>query len=87
MMAVTILMQFGIALDVEGITLDEVSLVVQCHFEIPKPIIFREKAFQKKGNPPVITISSFGHAYSAVGTSPFDAWGDGNRDGEFLINF
>jgi len=65
-------------LDAEGITLDEVSLVVQCaNFEIPKPDYFQGKRlFSEKGNPPVITISHhLAHAYSAVGTSPFDACG------------
>ncbi|MFC4634417.1 carbamoyltransferase C-terminal domain-containing protein [Dokdonia ponticola] len=62
-------------LDAEGITLEDISLVVQCaNFEIPERDYHRGKRlFTKKGSPEVVNISHhLAHAYSAVGTSPFN---------------
>lgn len=61
-------------LDAEGITLNDVSLVVQCaNFELPDPAYFHGKRlFGTKNGPKVIDIPHhLAHAYSAVGTSPF----------------
>lgn len=62
-------------LDAEGIQLEEVSLVVQCaNFEIPDRELFRgERIFAGKDKPELVNISHhLAHAYSAVGTAPFD---------------
>lgn len=62
-------------LDAEGIELKDISLVVQCaNFEIPDRNQFRGKRiFTDTNEPPVIDISHhLAHAYSAVGTSPFN---------------
>jgi len=61
-------------LDAEGITLKEVSLVVQCaNFEIPQKNQFKGKRiFSEIENLDIVNISHhLAHAYSAVGTSPF----------------
>ncbi|MFD2602883.1 carbamoyltransferase family protein [Flavobacterium suzhouense] len=62
-------------LDAEGITLEDVTLVVQCaNFEIPKRNYYNGKRIFSESNlPEVINISHhLAHAYSAVGTCPFD---------------
>ncbi len=62
-------------LDAEGIQLEDVSLVVQCaNFEIPHRDQFHGKRiFADVNTPKLINISHhLAHAYSAVGTSPFD---------------
>lgn len=61
-------------LEAEGITLDDVSLVVQCaNFEVPDRNRYKgERLFAGKAHPPVISISHhLAHAWSAAGTSPF----------------
>ena len=61
-------------LDAEGITLEDVSLVVQtANFEIPDRNKFRgRRLFSKEGGPEIVSISHhLAHAFSAVGTSPF----------------
>lgn len=61
-------------LDAENITLDDVSVVVQCeNFVIPKRDYFKgERLFSKYPNLKIIDISHhLAHAYSAIGTSPF----------------
>lgn len=61
-------------LDAEGITLNDVTLVVQCaNFDIPNRDRFGgERVFSKAEEPKIIDISHhLAHAYSAVGTSPF----------------
>lgn len=61
-------------LDVEGITLSDVALVVQCaNFDIPNRNKFGGKRiFATAKEPKIIDISHhLAHAYSAVGTSPF----------------
>ncbi len=62
-------------LDAEGIQLEDLSLVVQCaNFEIPEKKYHKGKRlFSKKGSLEVVDISHhLAHAYSAVGTSPFN---------------
>lgn len=62
-------------LDAEGITLKDVTLVVQCaNFEIPERDSYRGKrVFAETNKPEIVNISHhLAHAYSAVGTSPFD---------------
>jgi carbamoyltransferase len=62
-------------LDAEGIELSDVALVVQCaNFDIPERNQFRgERLFAAANEPTIIDISHhLAHAYSAVGTSPFD---------------
>ncbi|MFC4263416.1 carbamoyltransferase [Ferruginibacter yonginensis] len=64
-------------LDAAGITLNEVSLVVQCaNFEKHEilPNKFKGKRlFTNAQQPPIFTISHhLAHAYSALGTSPFE---------------
>ena len=62
-------------LDAEGITLDDITLVVQCaNFETPDRDRFRGiRLFAGRENPPMITISHhLAHAYSAAGTCDFD---------------
>lgn len=62
-------------LDAEGITLDDIDLVVQCaNFVIPSKDKFHgERLFNNRSHPKVINISHhLAHAYSAIGTSPFD---------------
>lgn len=62
-------------LDAEGIRLEDLTLVVQCaNFEIPERDYYQGKRlFGKKEPPEVVNISHhLAHAYSAVGTSPFD---------------
>ncbi|TGD57749.1 carbamoyltransferase family protein [Flavobacterium humi] len=61
-------------LDTEGIGLKDVSLVVQCeNFNIPERSQFKGKRlFSSSETPEIVTISHhLAHAYSAVGTSPF----------------
>lgn len=61
-------------LDAEGITLNDVALVVQCaNFDIPNRNKFGgERIFATAKEPQIIDISHhLAHAYSAVGTSPF----------------
>ena len=62
-------------LDAEKITIDDISLVVQCeNFTIPSRDRFKGKRiFAEKPNPEIITISHhLAHANSAIGTSPFN---------------
>ena len=61
-------------LDAEGITLEDISLVVQCaNFEIPNRDYYNGKRIFSESNLPVVNISHhLAHAYSAVGTCPFD---------------
>nr|WP_294859203.1 carbamoyltransferase C-terminal domain-containing protein [uncultured Fluviicola sp.] len=62
-------------LDAEGITLADVSLVVQtANFEIPDRNRFHGKRlFAETEIPPLVSISHhLAHAYSAAGTSDFD---------------
>ena len=61
-------------LDAEGITLDDITVVVQCeNFTLPKRDFFKGKRlFVDSNQPKIIDISHhLAHAYSAVGTSPF----------------
>lgn len=61
-------------LDAEGITLEDISLVVQCaNFDIPDRNQFKGKRlFATSDKPIIVDISHhLAHAYSAVGTSPF----------------
>ncbi len=61
-------------LDAEGITLDDITIVVQCeNFTLPKREFFKGKrVFSDSNQPKIIDISHhLAHAYSAVGTSPF----------------
>lgn len=63
-------------LEAEGITLEQVSLVVQCaNFEIPERDRYRGKRlFAESEYPPIVNISHhLAHAYSAAGTCPFEA--------------
>ncbi|WP_341900480.1 carbamoyltransferase C-terminal domain-containing protein [Fluviicola taffensis] len=63
-------------LEAEGITLADVALVVQtANFEIPNRDRFHGKrVFAEMEYPPLVTISHhLAHAYSAAGTSDFDA--------------
>ena len=63
-------------LDTEGIELKDVALVVQsANFDIPERENFHGKrVFSKSDHPKIITISHhLAHAYSAIGTSPFEA--------------
>ncbi|MBL0145737.1 MAG: transferase [Chitinophagaceae bacterium] len=67
-------------LDAAGITLNDISLVVQCsNFEkdeIEKHLYKGNRLFNKDCNIPFVTISHhLAHAYSAIGTSPFDECG------------
>jgi len=64
-------------LDAAGITIDDLSLVVQCaNFEKEEILKHRYKGqrlFPAACNIPFVTISHhLAHAYSAIGTSPFD---------------
>jgi carbamoyltransferase len=62
-------------LDAEGIALKDISLVVQCaNFEIPDRHRYKgARLFQELPDLKIIDISHhLAHAYSAVGTSPFD---------------
>ncbi len=62
-------------LDSEGITLKDVQLVVQCaNFELPDPAFYcGARLFSDPDGPPVVDIPHhLAHAYSAVGTMPFD---------------
>jgi carbamoyltransferase len=62
-------------LETEGITLEDVSLVVQCaNFEIPDRKRFHgPRLFAETAHPPLISISHhLAHAWSAAGTCPFD---------------
>lgn len=62
-------------LDAENITIDDISLVVQCeNFSIPSRDRFKGKRiFAEQTNPEIIDISHhLAHAYSAIGTSPFN---------------
>lgn len=64
-------------LEAEGITLADIDLVVQnANFEketISPTNYYGERAFTKSFKAPIITISHhLAHAYSAIGTSPFD---------------
>lgn len=61
-------------LDADGITLNDISLVVQCaNFDIPDRNQFAGKRiFADSDKPKIVNISHhLAHAYSAVGTSPF----------------
>lgn len=61
-------------LDAENITIDDISLVVQCeNFTIPSRDRFKGKRiFANQTDLEIITISHhLAHAYSAIGTSPF----------------
>jgi carbamoyltransferase len=61
-------------LDAEGITLDDIAVVVQCeNFTLPDRTHFKGKRlFENTTLPKIIDISHhLAHAYSAVGTSPF----------------
>lgn len=63
-------------LDAAGITLADVSLVVQCaNFEVPDRDRFQgERLLAGTSHPPLISISHhLAHAYSAAGTCPFDS--------------
>jgi len=65
-------------LDAEGITLNDITLVVQCaNFDIPDRNQFRgERIFANTDVPKIVNISHhLAHAYSAVGTSPFSECG------------
>lgn len=64
-------------LDAAGISIDDLSLVVQCaNFEKPeieKDMFHGRRLFAADTKIPFVTISHhFAHAYSAIGTSPFD---------------
>ena len=62
-------------LDMAGITLKDVSLVVQCaNFEIPNKERYKgERIFSSNTHPPLISISHhLAHAYSAAGTCPYN---------------
>ncbi|HKX86165.1 MAG TPA: carbamoyltransferase C-terminal domain-containing protein [Flavobacterium sp.] len=62
-------------LDAENITIDDISLVVQCeNFTIPCRDSFKGKRiFSEQSYPEIIDISHhLAHAYSAIGTSPFN---------------
>ena len=62
-------------LDMAGITLEDVSLVVQCaNFEIPSRERYKgERLFASSTHPPLINISHhLAHAYSAAGTCPYN---------------
>lgn len=68
----TIAIQY--CLDSEGISLNDVAIVVQCeNFILPERDFFKGKRlFANSDFPKIITISHhLAHAYSAVGTSPF----------------
>lgn len=61
-------------LDAEGISLDDITIVVQCeNFTLPKRDFFKGKRlFADSNQPKIIDISHhLAHAYSAVGTSSF----------------
>lgn len=61
-------------LDAEGITLDDVSIVVQCaNFEIPgRDRYAGKRLFAERDNPQLVSISHhLAHAYSAAGTCPY----------------
>ena len=61
-------------LDAEGISLEDIAIVVQCeNFTLPKRDFFKGKRlFADTNQPKIIDISHhLAHAYSAVGTSPF----------------
>lgn len=61
-------------LDAENITINDISLVVQCeNFTIPSRDRFKGKRiFAEQTNLEIINISHhLAHAYSAIGTSPF----------------
>lgn len=62
-------------LDAEGITLQDIAVVVQCaNFEIPDRDRYRGKRlFAETDHPPLISIShQLAHAWSAAGTCPFN---------------
>lgn len=61
-------------LDAEGITLDDLDLIVQCaNFEIPDPERYQGKRLFRANQANLFTISHhLAHAYSAAGTCPFD---------------
>lgn len=62
-------------LDTAGITLEDVSLVVQCaNFEIPNRERYKgDRIFSSNPHPPLISISHhLAHAYSAAGTCPYN---------------
>lgn len=61
-------------LDAEGITLEDIAVVVQCeNFVLPKRDFFKgERVFADSKHTKIIDISHhLAHAYSAIGTSPF----------------
>lgn len=62
-------------LDAEGITLEDVSLVVQCaNFEVPdRDRYMGARLFAGNAHPPLVSISHhLAHAYSAAGTCPYE---------------
>lgn len=64
-------------LDAEGITMDEITLVVQNdnfgNFKYGNEMHFGKRLVKDNANYPVVTISHhLAHAYSAIGTCPFD---------------
>jgi len=62
-------------LDAEGITPDDIALVVQCaNFEVPERGRFHgPRVFAENVQPPLVSISHhLAHAWSAAGTCPFD---------------
>ncbi|MDO6435459.1 carbamoyltransferase C-terminal domain-containing protein [Flavitalea sp. BT771] len=64
-------------LDAEGITLGDIDLVVQNAtqhmFEYGNREFYGPRLFVDEGSPPVVSISHhLAHAYSAIGTCPFD---------------
>lgn len=62
-------------LDAENITLNDIDLVVQCeNFVIPSRDQFKGKRlFAGHAKPEILDVSHhLAHAYSAIGTSPFD---------------
>lgn len=62
-------------MEAEGITLADVSLVVQtANFEVPQRERFKGlRPFATADHPPLVSISHhLAHAWSAAGTSPFD---------------
>ncbi len=62
-------------LEAVGITLNDVSLVVQCaNFEVPRRERYKgQRLFAGRALPELVSISHhLAHAYSAAGTCPFD---------------
>lgn len=62
-------------LEAEGITLEQVDLVVQCaNFEVPERTRYKgPRLLAGSDHPPLVSISHhLAHAYSAAGTCPFN---------------